>query len=776
MAAPIMHEPTLGSPFSVATTAMAVIDPRGLVIGWNHAAQELLGFSPEEVLGKPARKFFVPLDGLPLIGPDLPLECWGETRTLRHRAGHPVRAALYVPALGPREASVAWVIVAISADEMDRWNQDQAMLAGLFTETPVELAVYSPEGRILWVNKAAERLGDSPDFWIGRYPRDITRDSLPGGEIISPELHDRSFEDIIDEVFRTGEPVIDLHYRGPTAMDPIHHRVWSCSYFRLQDARGRLLGVCESAFDITARYEAQQRLALLCRSNTLGTSLDVTRTAEELVEVTVPDFADAVRVELAEPVLTGGDIGTGHTDLPPLRLAAESSQLAAGSEVQWPPPKATVGAQQVVLPLRIGEVVLGQVIFTRVPPQDPFSGADLALAEEIVSHAAVCLDNARRYAHQRATALLLQRDLLPAALAVPAAVQVAHLYAPTSGPRGVGGDWYDVIPLSGARVGLVVGDVVGHGLHAAATMGRLRTSVRALAGLDLTPEDLLSRLDDLVAQSGIGAKPDTDLADDLAIGTRCLYAVYDPVTRRCSIASAGHLPPLLVEEGGTAVALDIPVGLPLGIGGLPYESAEFEIAENSLLVLFTDGLVMRKNVRDAEAGMAELCRTLSRHPALSPDAARNLIATWHAGDPAQDDAVLLIARVRGLQEDQMASHPVYGDLTEVAAARSWTLDCLTAWGLDDLSFVAELVVSELVTNAIRYGRPPVLLRLLREQDRGLICEVSDGGHTSPHLRRAGPDDEGGRGLFLVAQLTDRWGTRYTRGGKTIWTEVPTVAA
>ncbi|RVU29020.1 PAS domain S-box protein [Streptomyces antnestii] len=780
MATPTPNEPTLGSPLSLATTATAVVDAHGIVIGWNHAAQELLGFSPEEVIGKPVRTFFVPLDGGPLIDPDQRLECWGQTRLLRHRAGTHVRAVLYVPAPGPRRASQGWVIVAVPADEMERWNQDQAMLAGLFAQSPLALTVYDQDTRVRWFNDAVARMG-VPRGSIGHLLRDVAPDMLEG-EILTPEFQHLSVEEIIDQVYRTGEPVVDLHFRGVVPQDPAHHRVWSATYFRLQDPADRVLGVCESAYEITGRYEAQQRLALLGSCSTLGRTLDVTRTAQELVTLTVPDFADAARVELVETVLAGGDVPATPGPLPPLLVpVAESSPPssappAQAPPVQWRSAEARDGSRQIVLPLRIGDAELGHVTFTRIAPRDPFSAVDVALAEEMVSYAAISLDNARRYVHQRATALVLQRQLLPRALAVPSAVEVAHHYAPTAGPPGVGGDWYDVIPLSGLRVGLVVGDVVGHGLHAAATMGRLRTTVRALAGLDLPPDELLSRLDDLVAQASIGLDPGADSPEDLAIGARCLYAVYDPVSRRCTVASAGHLPPLLVQEHGASLPIDVPVGLPLGVAGvagLPYESVEFELPENALLVLFTDGLVAGRKQADAEAGVVELCRNLDRHQDLSPQETRDLIMAWHANDPAPDDAVLLVVRAHALETDQMASLSVSSDPAEVAAARAWAADRLTAWGLEELSFVVELMVSELVTNAIRYGRPPVLLRLLRDQDGALICEVSDGGHTSPHLRHAGPDDEGGRGLFLVAQLTGRWGTRYTRGGKTIWTEVPT---
>ncbi|MFJ9565066.1 SpoIIE family protein phosphatase, partial [Streptomyces fuscichromogenes] len=327
-------------------------------------------------------------------------------------------------------------------------------------------------------------------------------------------------------------------------------------------------------------------------------------------------------------------------------------------------------------------------------------------------------------------------------------------------------------PLSGARMALVVGDVPGHGLRAAATMGRLRTTLRALAALDLPPDELLSRLDDLVAQARIGIHPapGDQLVQDAANGATCLYAIYDPTTRNCTMASAGHLPPVRITPEGTAAPLKLPIGPPLGTGGLPYEYAEFDLDPGSTLALFTDGLLTAE-YDDLDTGLAELDRTLTQQQAAPADLCQR-VADRFLRRPGHDDATLLVVRVHGLPDNQMASWPIPADPAEVAAARALTTRRLAQWGLDDVGFAAELVISELVTNAIRYGGPPVNLRLLWDRQRMLICEVSDGGHTSPHLRRADLDDEGGRGLFLVAQLTNRWGTRPSRHGKTIWAEIP----
>jgi anti-sigma regulatory factor (Ser/Thr protein kinase) len=366
---------------------------------------------------------------------------------------------------------------------------------------------------------------------------------------------------------------------------------------------------------------------------------------------------------------------------------------------------------------------------------------------------------------QRTPSLALQRSLLPQDLAGGTAVEAASRYVATGATLGVGGDWFDVIPLSGARVALVVGDVVGHGIDAAATMGQMRTAVRTLADLDVPPDELLAHLDDLVislVEQGNELKAEVDGAT----GARCLYAVYDPVTRRCAMARAGHLPPVLVHPDGTVAVLELPAGPPLGLGALPFESAEFELPEGAVIALYTDGLVQCGG-RDIDDGISQLRDALTL-PSPTLDALCGAAVETLLEDPVSDDAVLLLARTRVLGENQVASWSLAGDPSAVANARDLARAQLSAWGLGELEFTTELVVSELVTNAIRYGTEPICLRLIREDV--LICEVSDGSSTSPRLRHARTMDEGGRGLFLVAQLTRRWGTRYTTTGKIIWTE------
>ncbi len=554
---------------------------------------------------------------------------------------------------------------------------------------------------------------------------------------------------------------------------------------------------------------ARRRLELLHEAGIrIGTTLDVTRTAEELAEVAVPRFADFAAVDLPDPVLRGEEPEPLRPGVPLRRVALgtvreESHLYGVGDQVSYVPstPQArslesgravlepvlaeaggwlaqdparlervlTVGIHSLItVPLRARGTTLGVVSFYRSQKPAPFEEDDLSLAQELAGRAAICIDNARRYTREHNTALALQRSLLPRGRPEQSAVEVAYRYLPAQ--AGVGGDWFDVIPLSGARVALVVGDVVGHGLHAAATMGRLRTAVHNFCSLDLPPDELLTHLDDLVGRldRGEGWAVENGHADSGIVGATCLYAVYDPVSRRCTLSRAGHPLPAVVAPDGTVEFVDLPAGAPLGLGGMPFETVELELAEGSQLVLYTDGLVEDRN-RDIDSGLDRL-RTVLAAVDRPPEETCEAVLDALLPVRPSDDVALLVARTRALGPDRVAQWDLPSDPAVVSRSRAAVTAQLAAWGLDDLSFTVELVASELVTNAIRHATGPVQLRLLR--DRALICEVSDGSGTSPRLRRARTEDEGGRGLFLVAQLTERWGTRYTPEGKIIWTELP----
>ncbi|MFE9502297.1 SpoIIE family protein phosphatase [Streptomyces anthocyanicus] len=603
----------------------------------------------------------------------------------------------------------------------------------------------------------------------------------------------------------------ELLASGQAATDEVHlvkNRLLAINQ-RPTDVRGGPAGSVATLRDSTelralsGRAEtARERLDILYAAGVgIGTSLDVTRTAEELGELAVPRFADYVSVDLFDTVLAGGQPGgvtplrrtalSGITEEVPLypvgrqiRYVDSSPQgrtLRTGRAVLEPRLDEAPGWQaqdfersaQVVeygvhslitVPLRAGTLVLGVVSFWRSVKPEPFDEDELALGEELVARAAVSIDNARRYTREHSMAVTLQRSLLPRRLPEQNALDVAYRYLPAQ--AGVGGDWFDVLPLPGARVALVVGDVVGHGLHAAATMGRLRTAVHNFTALDLPPDELLGLLDELV-----GRIDQDEAADDSSApvtGATCLYAIYDPVAGSCVIARAGHPPPALIRPDGTVEFPEVPAGPPLGLGGLPFETTELRLAEGSRLVLYTDGLV-EDRVHDIDVGLEELRRALEAAGETPEETCRTVLDARLPDRPG-DDIALLVARTRVLGPDQVAEWDVPNDPAAVAEIRSQVTRRLAEWGLDELAFTTELILSELVTNAIRYGGETVHVRVVR--DRSLICEVFDSSSTSPHLRYAAMTDEGGRGLFLVAQLAERWGTRYTPAGKVIWAEQP----
>ncbi|WP_407554551.1 SpoIIE family protein phosphatase [Streptomyces sp. Pv4-95] len=772
-------------PLDVTRAATAVLDAQNLVIGWSAAAEELLGYTPDDIIGLPLETFLPPVADPGLTGrPVTPLS-GSEARTAVHRDGRLLHVAMTTCPVAGKGTESARVLVVAELDGVRSWQSRQAMLHGLATQSPVGLATYDTDLRLTWFNAAyGLEIGVPLRELLGSRADDL----YPKGVFVT-EGYPRSLEEVMGHVLESGESILDLHFVGQPPTDPETEHVWSCSYYRLQDAQGKILGVCEDAFDITDRYQAQRRLNLLVEAGLrIGTTLDVTVTAREITEVAVPAFATAVTVDLSRAVLDGAEPDHASGTVPPLlRVASRSaSQPGLGEpetpyRIDYPPGSSQYRSlssggmahdeNTMVVPLRVGGSPLGLVTFVRSRHSAVFDSGEIDLADELVTRTAVCIDNARRFARERSASLALQRDLLPQHLPAQSAVDLAYRYMPSDDRSGVGGDWFDVIGLSGARVGLVVGDVVGHGLQAAATMGRLRTTVRALAQLDLPPDELLSRLDDLVGQTAedqaTALGPDVALPDDMAIGVTCLYAIYDPVSRLCTMARAGHLPPAIVDTEGALTFPDLPAGPPLGLGGLPFESLELELPAGSLLALFTDGLVEARD-RDIDVGLGALGRVLSDNRRPLEELCDRVLTELLPSATAPDDTALLLARTRELGTQQVAEWELPAEPAAVGRARELATGQLRDWDLEELSYAIELVVSELVTNAVRHASGPLHLRLLR--DLTLLTEVSDTGHTSPHLRHSASDDEGGRGLFIVAQLVQRWGTRYTPFGKTIWTE------
>jgi PAS domain S-box-containing protein len=669
-----------------------------------------------------------------------------------------------------------------------------------FTQSPFALAVHDRDLLCLRVNdRMCQMFGLTEDELRGRRLTDV----LPGPQYDAIERYMR-------QVLEEGEPAHRETYRRVPGENREH--AWSVSVSPLKDQAGRTQAVWIGVLNITEQYGARQRLTLLNEAGThIGTTLDITRTAQELADMVVPRLADLVVVDLLDAVLSGdepspgpltgtialrrvvhqsifdgvpeavvkpGDVDVHPESFPSARCLATGKPVLISMDDPTfiaatghnPARAATIrkfGIHSVLsVPIRARGVTLGVAAFLRGQCPEPFEPDDVLLAEELTARAALSLDNARRYTRERITALALQRSLLPQRLPRRSAVEVASRYLPASAQVDVGGDWFDVIPLSGARVALVVGDVVGHGIHASATMGRLRTAVRTLADVDLPPDELLTRLDDLVRRLSADADAGDGDGTGNDVGATCLYAVYDPVSRRCSLARAGHPLPALVTPDGSVSFLDLPAGPPLGLGGLPFESIEIELPAGSILALYTDGLI-ESRYQDIDLGFERLRRALTRQEPSLETTCDNVLAAVLPGRPA-DDVALLVARTHALDSDQVATWDLPADPAVVAGARKQVTARLTGWGLGDAAFVTGLVVSELVTNAIRHAGSPIQLRLIRDQT--LICEVSDGSSTAPHLRQARVLDEGGRGLLLVSQLTQRWGTRQTPHGKTIWAE------
>ncbi|WPB95021.1 SpoIIE family protein phosphatase [Streptomyces malaysiensis] len=791
-------------PFDMADAASALIDATGTIIGWTPAAERLLGYPAAEVMKQPGRMLLAaPEDAVQAeaIGSWCRAhQGWGGLGRLRHRDGRRIEVGLRISAMCDAGDDGSWLVSGIDVGSIPTWALSGSLLQAFLTGSPVGMAVLSPDLRYVWINDTLERYGGLPrEERIGRRMADC----LPG-------LDTEALEAQLRQVLRTGEPVIDYEYRGWTMAAPHREHAYSTSFFRLDNAEGRPVAVCHMVIDVTDRWRARERLALLNEAGAhIGSTLDVMRTAQELADFAVPRLADFVTVDLLDSVLRGEEpLETPGETLPAFRRAGQTSVregcpesiAALGDTVAISPtsplaccffsgealldplmdrsmsawsedPARAAKVREfgmrslLVAPIGARGALLGVASFVRSRHPEPFEEDDLLLAEELVARAALNIDNARRFSREHAAALALQRSLLPHALSGGRAVEVASRYLPTDARNGVGGDWFDVIPLSGARVALVVGDVVGHGLNAAATMGRLRTAVHTLADMDLPPEELLAHLDDLVirlteeetGQEGVAAA---------VLGATCLYVIYDPVTQRCTMARAGHPTPAIVDPSGEVSFPALPAGPPLGLGSLPFESAELELPAGSLIALYTDGLIETCD-QDIDIGLGRLSNALGQAVLPLEELCSTVIDTLLTC-PQTDDVALLLARTHGLGTGHVASWDLPSDPAVVASARSLVIRQLAEWGLDELMTTTELIASELVTNAIRHGTGPIRLRLIRHDV--LICEVADTSNTSPRLRHARTTDEGGRGLFLVAQLTRRWGTRYTEGGKLIWAE------
>ncbi|MEU3267817.1 SpoIIE family protein phosphatase [Streptomyces bacillaris] len=438
---------------------------------------------------------------------------------------------------------------------------------------------------------------------------------------------------------------------------------------------------------------------------------------------------------------------------------------AALPELLGPGRPVPTGHRAILAPLRGRRRVIGAAVFVRSTERPPFEASDLLVAAQLATHTALGIDKAVLYGREAYIADELQRTMLPDSLPQPTGVRLASRYLPAAETARVGGDWYDAIPLPGSRVALVVGDVMGHSMTSAAIMGQLRTTAQTLAQLDLPPQEVLHHLDEQAQRLG---------SDRMAT---CLYAVYDPVAHRITIANAGHPPPVLLHLGGRAEVLRVPPGAPIGVGGVDFEAVELDAPAGATLLLYTDGLV-ESRLRDVWTGIEQLRERLAATAQLTGDdhsppleaLCDDVLDMLGPGD-RDDDIALLAARFDGIAPSDVAYWYLEPEDAAPGRARRLARRALSRWGLEELSDEVELLVSEVVTNAVRYAERPVTLRLLRTDI--LRCEVGDDSPQLPRQRRARETDEGGRGLFLVNRLARRWGATRLSTGKVVWFEMAT---
>ncbi|MFF7214760.1 SpoIIE family protein phosphatase [Streptomyces sp. NPDC008238] len=803
--------------------ATALLDSEGTVAGWSQAAQRLAGYAAADVVGRPARVLLADGDAhaeAAAAGQLRRRGRWSGPARIRHRDGHAIGVRLTAQSLAGRDGRAQWLVSASETSSHASWTANGPVAAepppaavAMPHRMPIGIAIRDTQVRCIWVNDVHE-LGNGagpPPQLPGSPPHPV-----PGTEA-------ESLEAVMHRMLERGDLVINGDYQASPPARARQEPAAAPSLFRLDDAQGRPLGVCTVDADDADGRRAQERLRILDEAGRrIGTTLDVMRTGQELADLAVPALADYATVDLAESVLLGGERparsrpeGAGPTPavrragLASIRPGAPESLFARGDPVSTPPASPFTGVLRsgrarlepvlngspgtwldhddaaraakvrrhrmhslMLLPIRARGAVLGVATFIRTEDPRPFEADDLLLAEELVRRAATCLDQARQYAREHSAALALQRHLLPRRATGGAAADVAWRYLPADSHHGVGGDWFDVIPLSGARVALVVGDVVGHGINAAATMGQLRTAVHTLADLDVPPDELLAALDKQVTHlAEADAGPD-GAPDGTTMTATCLYAVYDPVTRLCTLARAGHPPPAVVGPYGGVTFPDLPVGAPLGLGLAPFEAVTLELPEGSVLAFYTDGLIEDRD-HDIDVGMDRLGAALARPGLPLEELCSSAVASLPEGAP-NDDVTLLLARTRSLGPGSVASWRFPADAAVVGRARSLVTRQLARWGLDGLAESTALIVSELVTNAVVHGDGgcdrdrTIRLRLIRHAV--LTCEVSDTNHSRPLLRRPTATDEHGRGLFLVSQLSPAWGARHLPDGKLLWVD------
>ncbi|MET9732083.1 SpoIIE family protein phosphatase [Streptomyces sp. NPDC006458] len=665
----------------VIGVASIVLDDEGRIVLWSPQAEELFGYSAEEALGRYAAQIMVHEQHMELV---IKLfadvlatgEGWAGAFPVRHKDGSTRLVEFRNMRLLDDRGDAYALGLAADQTTVRRLERDVALSDRMVAQSPIGLAVLDTTLRYVSVNPALERIDGVPAAeHLGRTT----------GEVL-PRLDVNGLQTAAREVLATGRPVVGRSVVGRIPADPDQDHALSVSLYRLEDSLGTVLGVAVSVVDVTEQYRAgieaeaaRRRLALIADASArIGTTLDLDRTAGELADVAVPELADVAAVDLLEAVFTGRRTSLGPAQAAVIRalaVRADRSPLAleaadpAGQITRYGPDRLITECVRTGRPMLLPHVaeadlpriarsgesagllgragvhsylavpliargeVLGALDLKRTRNPLPFTDDDVLLARELAARAAVQIDNARWYQNARDTALTLQRSLLPSHPSVTGGLQVASRYQPAGATTEVGGDWFDVIPLDGGKTALVVGDVMGSGISAAATMGRLRTATTTLASLDLDPALLLEHLDRITE----------DL--DQAIAT-CLYAVHDPALGQCRIANAGHLPPALIRVGQDPQLLDLPTGAPLGVGGVAFTTTAFDFRPGDELVLYTDGLVETR--RHSLDERLDTLLDLLRGPVRPLDEVCDLLVhTLHHPDN-HDDVALLIARVRDM--------------------------------------------------------------------------------------------------------------------------------
>ncbi|MGW1950520.1 SpoIIE family protein phosphatase [Streptomyces sp. NPDC001940] len=746
----------------------------GRILEWSAQAGELLGWSQGDAEGRTVAA--LSRQGATVSGAVGALAALGEVSVRPVFSGR----------------SLTWEVRA--AEGSGSTERDFAVLQALFADAPMDLYVLDCDLRIV-----RSRAGTPEARPAGKEtPADIDFASTLG-------LEDPANERAVARlVLAGGEPALQRVVRSAGAEGTGRPVVYSLSYVRVEGHDGQIQGLVASAMDVTDRERTSRRLNVLERvRTTVGDRLDVMSVCQELGEAVVPAFSGIVVVEVIEDVFRGqepplapvaydvplrraafkglvsahavGDVrrlphGTPFSrvlnDLRPrlVRVAEDSPWLSAD------PARANSIVRSdahslIVAPLTVRGAALGVVSFYRHGDEEPFDEHDITLTTDVCAHAALCIDNARRYTRERTIAATVKRRLLPQKSPVPSTVDVATMHIP--GPGG-GGAWFDTIELAGGRVALVLGDVAGRGVATATTMGQLRTVIHALAALDLEPQELMARLSDTAEQLAAerAALPAGDPLNREPLTAACLIAIYDSVDHTCTLVRAGLSEPYLVLPDGESATVAAPGGPVLaGTDHAPFPATRITMPTGSTLAVGNEDLLessptLRVLLQEgATLPLTEVCDTLS----------------YALRDRHDTEKLLLLARARGLPPDRVLTVALAEDLSAVPAARKAARRKLAAWKIgEETAFTTELIVSELVANAVRYGAPPYRLRLIFD-DR-LTCEIRDAGTSVPRLKHARAIDEGGRGLFIVASIADTWGVRYHEQGKTVWAQQGRVVA